>query len=407
MSSAKFTSKHKVDTKFPGTQVNKKFSKKNADALVENAVAIQKKAVAESSNAKANLLFIEAGSLFIKALDAFPNHADALYGQGVLVLEKLEFMLGNNESFNVSIEVQRALHIFQTVIRNDTSGRGETTGLAHRASANAITQYVDYLSNWKVVNKEADRTPCIHALFSLMKQCEAHYNAVCSILSGDKYLDQYLVDFAGNMQNGLRLLDEVPWRSEPYAGMLLDVFRQRCYYCSYIQHVLQTVALQSAFSNNKDGEMLSLQMGCWVDLLEFRMEYQGCWDPTDPQQGGMLPVLQSVVGLMQKVHPILRDLMTHQAVSPATAEDIPLLTSFTALGITVAKHQHWVQSTTDRADALLSLVNCGDIYAAVLPVHQFLLAYTPHLDAYMGCSDCLMHLHSHLGAGGRLPGTPG
>ena len=67
-----------------------------------------------------------------------------MYGLGVLTLEKLDYdmsLLGLMEKKVICDQVMTALSYFDKVIANDTSRRGDTTGLAHRSCAVTILQH--------------------------------------------------------------------------------------------------------------------------------------------------------------------------------------------------------------------------------------------------------------------------
>jgi hypothetical protein len=197
-------------------------------------------------------------------LDIYPNHAEALYGLGVLTLEKLDYDIscrGLNDGVAIGVEVRSALGFFDTVIVNDTSRRGDTTGLAHRSSAICILQYFKELEAGRSVDKLPEVPHFVESFRKTLLRCRNHFNEVCTVLASSVALDLHVVEYCTLLQDALRIHDH-----HPCTNMWLQT---RIEYSNHLYNVLNRVALQSQFSNGQDRTIMMLQVETFAECLEF------------------------------------------------------------------------------------------------------------------------------------------
>jgi hypothetical protein len=121
---------------------DKKASKKEADKHVNEGVRLMKKAEEETAGKKKKIIE-QAKACFDQALSLMEGHADALYNLALAELE-LSYDICDAESSTVAAihaHLEKPCAILSTIISNDTSNRGETTGLARRILANVYCRY--------------------------------------------------------------------------------------------------------------------------------------------------------------------------------------------------------------------------------------------------------------------------
>jgi hypothetical protein len=138
-------------------------------------------------------------ALYEQALQTCSAHADAMYNIAVATIEKLDCgcFAGRREQEET---LMRCLGAFSDVVSRDTSGRAETSGLAHRAAANAIRGYFEAIMAAKGMS-ESD----------LIGVGRGHFDAAISILSTSQELDTYLLDYGRFVLFSLeRLLADSP-----------------------------------------------------------------------------------------------------------------------------------------------------------------------------------------------------
>jgi hypothetical protein len=128
---------------------DKKMNKKEADKKVNEGVRVMTKAEKESCERSKKKLFQQAMVLFQSALSLVENHADAMYNLAIAHLEVVYIKCGSDDCMSpedILSHLTTPIDILSTVIVNDTSKRGETTGLAHRILANVYCRYREAVS---------------------------------------------------------------------------------------------------------------------------------------------------------------------------------------------------------------------------------------------------------------------
>lgn len=161
----------------------KKANKKEADKHVNAGAKLMKKAEGETGRKKV-VTMRQAKVQFEQALTFMEGHADAMYNLAIAELE-LTCDICNDESTSEAIILDRLTipcDILTAILANDTSGRGETTGLAHRLLANIYCRY-----------HEAMSIPS-GGFHHLVEKIRAHIGASVTILANHSDLDTLLFE---------------------------------------------------------------------------------------------------------------------------------------------------------------------------------------------------------------------
>lgn len=188
-----------ADTKVP----NPKRAKKDADAIVSRGVAIQaeldERSDVISTTDRLNGLN-SAIAIYEQALAVCPDHADSWYNLSVAMIERLE--CGQSSAEQKRSDLLWSLNALDDVIRRDTSGRAETTGLAHRAIGNAIREYLDETIAVKGLSE-----------LDIIASGTINFEASVRILMGSRDMDMYLLDYGRFLRFSLErfLRNESPY----------------------------------------------------------------------------------------------------------------------------------------------------------------------------------------------------
>jgi hypothetical protein len=124
--------------------------------------------------------FDSAERYFRSALSLCPQHADASYNMATLLIDRANY--SKKYTSNISV----AMNMLKDVISRDTSRRGETTGLAHRAIATALVKH--HVSFTELRD--------IAAYDALLRDAKLHMRAACDILANHSQdLDTLIFEF--------------------------------------------------------------------------------------------------------------------------------------------------------------------------------------------------------------------
>ena len=150
---------------------------KDIGALINEGVRLQQAGKWEQARASFNA-----------ALALKPSSADARYNLAVLALEELEdhqgAAAGSHGSDAFIAGVRAAVDELKAIISADTSGRGETSGLAHRTIGKTLMEYLSELATGKQAQDE------------LLRQAEEHLDKARSILQNSADLDSVILEYA-------------------------------------------------------------------------------------------------------------------------------------------------------------------------------------------------------------------
>jgi len=169
----------------PKKSQDKKASKKEADKKVNDGVKFIEKAEEEACTTRKKKYVEQARALFQSALSLMDSHADALYNLAVADLELVYdgCSEGSLSEENCVQQLASPCSNLSSVIANDTSRRGETTGLAHRILANVSCRY-----HQAVMTKD-------HTSFdNLVVKIKSHISSSVTILANRPDLDALLFE---------------------------------------------------------------------------------------------------------------------------------------------------------------------------------------------------------------------
>lgn len=147
---------------------------------------------------------------------------DGLYNKALMLLQALEEEHGDDDASLKAPALQTPLTLFYDIIKADTSKRGETTALAHRALANTIIEYLDSIPHLIAANSTQQRQQYPHGhVFSrslflppstqppapkhysmcqskqeLFEMADAHFQAALNVLVKSQKFDSYLLEYA-------------------------------------------------------------------------------------------------------------------------------------------------------------------------------------------------------------------
>ena len=129
----------------------------------------------------AKVLYDAAESYFQRALDLYPGHADAIYNQATVTMDR-------TSSTDDVRPILNAMDTLREVIARDTSRRGETTGLAHRAIASCLVKHYD-----SVISS----TGATYSIEDLINDAQGHMSTACEILGSDyPDLDELILEYS-------------------------------------------------------------------------------------------------------------------------------------------------------------------------------------------------------------------
>lgn len=162
---------------------DQKRAKKQADASVAEGVAIQEKLDnSENASPAEKLAALDAAiARYDHALRLSPRHADASYNWAVASIEKLE--IAPHVSPDGTL-LRRCIDLLEGVIAADTSRRGETAGLSHRAVANAMLEHFELVMRLKGVSDK-----------QLLDIIKGHFEEALRILASFGDLGSYYVEY--------------------------------------------------------------------------------------------------------------------------------------------------------------------------------------------------------------------
>lgn len=165
-----------------------KQARKQSDNLVADGIKLLSKIDYEhlpEDESQIIALHQQAEHKYQQALGQYHDHPEALYNLGVLMMEKLNL----KSSFHFKVELIKSAMLYASrVIELDTSGRGETAGLAHRSMALILVQHCHICcqllqqSSWQEIFKKANYH--IHEMRRILltnKSVDAYIFEYCSL----------------------------------------------------------------------------------------------------------------------------------------------------------------------------------------------------------------------------------
>ena len=215
--------------------------------------------------------FSKARSAFEAALSLKPGYADANYNLAVLMLEEVEASADDRDHDDVSFmdEVRAALRMLRDIISADTSGRGETSGMAHRTIGKTILEYLRFLSE----PQDGVAVSSKRAQDEQLRLAQDHMDKARIILQNSAELDAIILEyanlckvqmslfFASNECSGLPSRANAVFRSNVMLNRALDL----------LLAVSRSVeeALQTPYSSGIDLDCYRLQAEALEDFWDW------------------------------------------------------------------------------------------------------------------------------------------
>lgn len=236
---------------------DKEIAKQKKMSLVEGAILLFQEALSIAEDHAEGLYNLAMAEL--ELIEEWNNEEDGEGDDESVIMENIKSKGDRKRSSRLNDKLLKPCNLLQKVIKNDTSRRGETTGLAHRLLAMIFCKFFDVF-----VGKEK-------TLENMLKEIKSHIITSATILSNHADLDCYLFESCEVFHE---MMAKLMHKFNSIEAPLEEKFRMIATYVNFVRSQLEE-CLQTPQSSGIDFDVKLFDAAVLDNVLSFLVRILG------------------------------------------------------------------------------------------------------------------------------------